>query len=358
MPRSRLTLSAVTLAAAGLVGTCANTYVNPYYDPAKPHHTPVGFKNNYPHPPKGNFWKWRYEQWRDELPKPPASDYILPVVMPEADYLRANGTEPTVTWLGHATLLVQVGGLNILTDPHFGDRASPFAFAGPKRVVAPPIRVEDLPHIDVVLISHSHYDHLDEDSVIRLNAQRGGPPRFYVPLGLKPWLADVGVTHVEELDWWESRRLDGVEVHLVPAQHWSARTPWDDNRTLWGGFVLLHRELRFYYSGDTGYSRDFEDIGRRFGGFDLAAIPVGAYEPRWFMGPQHVNPEEAVKIHQDVNARYSVGVHWGTFELTDESLDEPPAKLAAARSAAGLAPERFFLMAHGETRRIADLLAR
>jgi len=174
MPRRRLTLSAVTLAAAGLVGTCANTYVNPYYDPAKPHHTPVGFKNNYPHPPKGNFWKWRYEQWRDELPKPPASDYILPVVMPEADYLRANGTEPTVTWLGHATLLVQVGGLNILTDPHFGDRASPFAFAGPKRVVAPPIRVEDLPHIDVVLISHNHYDHLDEDSVIRLNANEAG----------------------------------------------------------------------------------------------------------------------------------------------------------------------------------------
>ncbi|MCX7892178.1 MAG: MBL fold metallo-hydrolase [Burkholderiales bacterium] len=358
MLRRRLSALALATAATALVGTCASTYVNPYYDPAKPHHTPVGFKNNYPHPPKGNFWKWRYEQWRDGLPRPPANGYVFPVAAPQTAYLRANRSEATVTWIGHATLLVQVGGLNILTDPHFGERASPVSFAGPKRLAPLPIRLEDLPRIDLVVISHNHYDHLDEGTVVRLAAQPGGPPLFVVPLGMKPWLADVGVQNVAELDWWESRQVGGAEVHLVPAQHWSARTPWDDNRMLWGGFVILHPELRFFYSGDTGYSRDFEDIGRRFGGFDLAAIPIGAYEPRWFMGPQHVNPEEAVRIHRDVRARRSVGVHWGTFELTDEPLDEPPAKLAEARARAGLAPEDFFVMHHGETRRVAAGAAR
>jgi N-acyl-phosphatidylethanolamine-hydrolysing phospholipase D len=329
---------------------------HPNYNPAKSHHTESGFRNNYPHQEKQSFWKWMWARWTQGVPDDPAGGYGFPVLKPDAAFLAANRSEPTLTWIGHATLLLQLGGVNVLTDPHFSERASPVGFAGPKRYVPPALSLAELPHIDAVVISHNHYDHLDAGTVKELNRQPGGAPRFFVPLGLKAWFADEGIDNVVELDWWEQVRHMGVEFHLVPVQHWSARTAWDRNQTLWGGWMLEHPSMRFFFAGDTGYSQDFADIRSRFGPIDLAAIPVGCYEPRWFMQANHVNPEESVRIHNDLGARFSVGIHWGTFRLTDERLDEPPRKLAAALSAAGIPPERFFLMQHGELRRLEGKL--
>jgi len=205
------------------------------------------------------------------------------------------------------------------------------------------------------VISHNHYDHLDAQTVEGLNAQPDGPPQFFAPLGLKPWFVEHGIGNVVELDWWEQREHRGLKIHLLPVQHWSARTPFDRNQTLWGGWLLEHPQLKFYFIGDGGYSPDFRDIARRFGPIDLAAIPIGAYAPRWFMKTMHVNPEEAVKVHKDLRAAYSVAMHWGTFRMTDETLDEPPKRLAAARAAAGIPTERFFIMRHGETRKLDAL---
>jgi L-ascorbate metabolism protein UlaG (beta-lactamase superfamily) len=203
-----------------------------------------------------------------------------------------------------------------------------------------------------VVISHNHYDHLDLGTVKRLAAQAGGSPRFYVPLGLKPWFSEAGIADVTELDWWDSREMGGVRIHFVPVQHWSKRTLTDRDQTLWGGWVLDHPRYRMFFAGDTGYSKDFADIGRRFGRFDLAALPIGAYEPRWFMAPYHVNPAEAIQIRQDLNAKVALGVHWGTFEMTDEPLDEPPQVLARELARRGIPPESFFVLKHGETRRL------
>src|SRR4030095_3338600 len=212
---------------------------------------------------------------------------------------------PSVTWIGHATVLLRMAGLTVLTDPQFSERASPLSFAGPKRVVPPVPALNELPHIDAGVVSHNHYDHLDLDSVVRLAGQPGGPPTFFVPLGLKEWVERRGIEEVVELGWWDRRDFRGVEIHFVPVQHWSRRTLTDENRTLWGGWVLRHPELSFFFAGDTGYSKDFADIGARFGSFDLAAIPIGAYEPRWFMKIMHMNPAEAAQAHKDVHARQS-----------------------------------------------------
>lgn len=338
-----------TLAGVYLFATLAAscTVKNPYYDATKAHHTPTGFRNNYSHEPKQSALKWQWQRLRDGVPQKPEDGYRFEMVATEVAAL----DDPSITWIGHATLLLRVGGMNILTDPHFSERASPVSFAGPARVVPPAVDLAHLPHIDAVLISHNHYDHLDAATVRALAAQAGGPPTFYVGLGLKSWFAELGITQVLELDWWETRDNRAVSIHFVPVQHWSARTPWDDNRSLWGGFVVEHASLRFFFAGDTGYSQDFRDISARFGPFDLAAIPIGAYEPRWFMKAAHVDPQEAVQIHLDLAARHSIAIHWGTFDdLTDESLYEPPKALGDALAACGLGSDDFWVFGHGETR--------
>jgi L-ascorbate metabolism protein UlaG (beta-lactamase superfamily) len=329
--------------------------MSPDYNSAKSHHTPEGFHNNYPHEAKASFWKWKWQQWTQGVPQDPEGGYNFPVLKPDLAALRANREAATLTWIGHATFLLQAGGLNILTDPHFTERASPFSIAGPKRVVPPAIALDELPHIDAVVISHNHYDHLDYGSVTRLARQAGGSPTFFVPLGLRQWFVDRGMENVVELDWWDSRSVAGVTFHCVPVQHWSRRGLADTNESLWGGWVIEPPDIRIFFSGDTGYSRDFSDIQQRFASIDLALLPIGAYEPRWFMKFMHVNPEEAVQIFQDLHARYAAAMHWGTFKLTDERLDEPPQRLAQALDAAGISGDRFFVMKHGETRPLAFL---
>lgn len=326
-------------------------------DPSKPHHTPDGFCNIYPGGPRGSFWKWQLERWQNGLPKIPEGGYHFPLLRPDTTMLKANRTDPMLTWIGHASFLLQLGGVNILTDPHLTARASPVSFAGPERVVPPAIDFDGLPHIDVVVISHNHYDHLDRETVRRLASQPGGPPRFFVPLKLKAWFANEGITGVTELDWWDEAGFMGLQFTLVPVQHWSSRLAFlDRDKTLWGGWVIEQPAFRFFFAGDTGYSPIFKDIGRRLGQVDLAALPIGAYEPRWFMSIMHIDPEEAVKIHREIHARHSVGMHWGTFILTDEPLDEPPKKLDDARRAAGVSAEEFFVMQHGETRNLTSMM--
>lgn len=336
-----------------------------------PHHRPGGFQNSsneFVSKSLGEVLRWRWDALRHGLP-PPSVD-PTPRVAPALDFLQRNtghgNAQPTVTWLGHATVLAQLGGLSVLTDPMFSERASPLSFAGPRRHVALPMKPAQLPRIDVVLVSHNHYDHLDLPSVRALAAQPGGAPAFIVPLRLGRWLAGQGIGGAIELDWWQSHRVAGprgpVEVLLTPAQHWSGRGLRDRMATLWGGFAVLADDCHLFFAGDTGYSRDFADLRAHLaerqrpadgGGFDIALLPIGAYEPRWFMRNQHVNPAEAVKIHRDIGAKRSLGVHWGTFALTDEALDEPPRVWAHEAAAAGLSPSDCFVTAVGETRLIA-----
>ena len=336
-------------------------------DPAKPHHTAQGYQNNYSgnvDKPFSQLLRWQADRIKNNLPPDPKTP--TPTVKPDLAFIHANtrtsvAMVPAVTWIGHASALVQASGLNVLTDPVFSERAFPVQFAGPRRVQPPGLAPADLPHIDVVVISHNHYDHLDRNSVFALSQQTGGSPLFIVPLGLKAWMAGIDITNVRELDWWQSAAVGQVEFVLTPVQHWSARTLTDRRQTLWGGWAVFGPDFHWYYSGDTGYSRDFADTRARFadrqsseqgGGFDLALIAIGAYEPRWFMKEQHLNPAESVQVHRDVGTKRSVAVHWGTFNLTDEPLDQPPQDLAAAREAAKLTAEDFFVLAVGETRKL------
>lgn len=350
----------IGVAAAGLLAACSS--VNPYFDPAKPHHTPTGFRNN----DIGTVSKSLGDlvRWFSQRPgRPTTSPQPTPTVVADTAFLQTNARaglamEPTATWIGHATLLVQAGGLNVLTDPIFSERASPVGFVGPRRLQPPGLAIDQLPHVDVVVVSHNHFDHLDRSSVLLLAAQAGGSPLFLVPLGVKPWLSQLGIDHVVELDWWQSHTVAGTEFFLTPVQHWSGRSLTDRHHALWGGWAVFSPGFQWYFSGDTGYSLDFVRTRQHFagrqpdGGFDLALIAIGAYEPNWFMKDQHVNPREAVRIHQDIGARHSIGMHWGTFDLSDEANDQPPRDLARERATRGIADSTFEVLAIGQTRRL------
>ena len=256
--------------------------------------------------------------------------------------------EIMITWIGHESFLYQNKDINILTDPHFTERASPLSFTGPKRYMAPGMKIDDLPDIDVVTISHSHYDHLDYGTVKSLS-EKFKNILFVVPLGLKEWFEDKGIYNVKELDWWESTKVQRTAITFAPVQHWSARGLFDRNESLWGAWHFKNNSHSFIHLGDTGYTNDFKEIRKKLGPVDLAAIPIGAYEPRWIMEFSHMNPEEAVMSYFDLEATEAVGMSWGTFILTDEPVTEPLEKLNEALQRNDLSESDFFTLSHGET---------
>lgn len=268
---------------------------------------------------------------------------------------RATPGTLSATWIGHATLLLQVGDKNILTDPMFGERASPVSFAGPRRWVSPGVALADLPPVDVVLLSHNHYDHLHVGS-IRALANRWPDAQWFVPLDVDRLVGRAGVAAVTVMDWWDGAVCDGLDIMATPAQHFSSRTHADRDRTLWCGFTISTDQFSVYFAGDTGYFPEFGKIADRSGPFDLALLPIGAYEPRWFMRPVHMNPEEAVRAFVDIGGRAGGimgGIHWGTFKLTDEPMDEPPRRARAAWAGAELPEERLWIPRHGETKYVS-----
>ena len=253
---------------------------------------------------------------------------------------------PSLTWIGHSTFLVRMDGVTFMTDPMFSDRASPFSFAGPRRLVAPGLPLAALPAVDFVLLSHDHYDHADVRSVRELVKRR---VTFVVPLGLGEWVRRAGGEAIE-LDWWQAVELRGVRIQSVPAQHFSGRSITDGSRRLWSGWVVSGATRRFYDVGDTGYTPELASIGERLGPIDLATVPIGAYLPTAMMSYVHTTPEEALRVGLDAQAHRIVAMHFGTFDLADEPMDEPPRRFRAEAERLGLGSDRAWIMKVGETR--------
>ncbi|MFL5062985.1 MAG: MBL fold metallo-hydrolase [Xanthobacteraceae bacterium] len=343
-------LSAMAAAAGGLASVRA-AHARYYEGALSDHFDGLRFVDPHGMAPKGipdllRWWTARGRiTWSDWVPSPYADE-------PPA---RIDGRALRMSFIGHASLLVQTAGLNILIDPVWSDRVSPIDFVGPKRVNAPGIAFDALPKIDVVLISHNHYDHLDMATLSRLVATHR--PRIITPLGNDTVMrAQDPAIAAEAYDWGDRVALgNGVEVTLAPMRHWSARGVLDRNKALWAAFIIATPAGRIYHVADSGYGDGFRfrEASALYGPFRLAILPIGAYEPRWFMRNQHADPAEAVQIHLDLGAKRSIGMHWGTFQLTDEALDRPPLDLAEARRARGIADETFSVLAIGETRRIA-----
>jgi N-acyl-phosphatidylethanolamine-hydrolysing phospholipase D len=268
---------------------------------------------------------------------------------------RTAAGELRITWVGHATFLLQIDGVNILTDPVWSLRASPLAWAGPARVVPAAVDFDSLPPIDLVVLSHDHYDHLDSATVRRLHARHGDALQWVTPLGYARWLRRRGVRSTIELNWWQSARLQTaggmVELTAAPVQHWTKRSPFDERRRLWASYRIAGSDRSVYFCGDSGWYDGFADTGAALGPFDASLLPIGAYEPRWFMRGAHMNPEEAVAAYRALgDTGLFVAMHWGTFLLTDEPPTEPPARARAAWAAAGLPPDDLWIAQHGETR--------
>lgn len=263
------------------------------------------------------------------------------------DIKNPNPKEILISWVGHSTFFIQVGGLNIITDPIWSNRASPFSWLGPKRYAYPGISFSDIPNVDVVLISHTHYDHLDRPTIKKL----GVAPHYVLPTNVAAWFSKLGIMNTMELPWWMSTQIGDIKITAVPAKHWSKRNLFGTSDAGWGGYIIESPAGMIYFAGDTGYHPGyFKEIGKRFPRIDLGLIPIGAYYPEWIFGRFHINPREAVLVHQEVGAKRSIGMHWGTFKLTEEPLWEPPILLAKEAVTARLSPEEFTAMKIGETR--------
>jgi L-ascorbate metabolism protein UlaG (beta-lactamase superfamily) len=260
-----------------------------------------------------------------------------------------DDADAVVTFIGHSTFLIQTAAGNLLTDPMYSKRAGPVLF-GPRRVRQPAVRFEDLPEISVVLLSHNHYDHCDLRTLGMLAARFD--PIVVTPVGNRALVESAGSRRIEELDWWQPGTATAMPITVTPAHHFSARTPFDRDRALWGGFALVAGRTRIYFAGDTAYAPFFPEVPRRLGPIDLALLPIGAYEPRWFMRAVHMNPDEAVQAHLDLGAPESIGMHFGTFQLTTEGIDEPLQALEAACRARGVAASRFRTLGFGESARL------
>ncbi len=342
-------------------GSTRNGPVTHFHNPW-PNSEPHGF---------GDLLRWARERRRQTLAPSPARG-SFPTASPEISYPRGGVDEHTATWIGHSTVLLQIGGLNVLTDPVFSPRASPVQWAGPLRIMPPALPIELLPPLDVVAISHNHYDHLDRLAVKQI-ALANPEATWIAPLGLGRFIRRWGARRVVELDWWESARESGIgsgesresgkheirstlEITATPARHFSARWFGDRNRSLWCGYALEMNGFRAWFAGDTAYHPDFGEAGKRCGPFDFVMIPIGAYEPRWFMQSVHVNPEEAIQVYQDVTGSgpspLMLAIHWGTFRLTDEPMEEPPKRTLERWRSVGLAEEKLWIARFGETRGI------
>jgi N-acyl-phosphatidylethanolamine-hydrolysing phospholipase D len=265
----------------------------------------------------------------------------------DGSHLRASKTD-TVTWIGHTTVLVQLDGKNILTDPVWSTHAGPWNLIGAPRISDPGMALRDLPPIDIVLLSHNHYDHLDAYTMRELG--RNETTKFFVPLGLKQWFAAERIGNVQEMDWWDSMRIGSLQITNTPAQHFSGRRWNDRNKTLWCSWCVGGKTKKFFFAGDSGYCPHFKEIGSRLGPFDLGLMPIGAYEPRRLMSPIHMDPEEAVQASLDVGARVVLATHWGSFKLTDERPDDPPKRMEQAVRARELPHENYWAFMLGETR--------
>lgn len=287
-------------------------------------------------------WKTGYyNDSHTHLPQP--ADFLYPA---ETNYFSKE--HPSAVWIGHSTYLIEIGDLVILTDPVWGSYCSPVPIRSLRRIHEPPISLADLPPIDLVLLSHNHYDHLDARTVMELN--RFHPQiQWVVPLGLSPWFRKRGIHSVQELSWWGELDLKKCRVSAVPAQHCSGRGLWDQNKTHWNGYVLEANGKRLYFSGDTGYNPvDFKEIGARFKEMDLSLIPIGTYVPKKFMETVHISPFEAVQIHEDVKSKLSLGMHWNTFRLSDEPNERPPFDLYLAMKEKNLPFETFLPLDIGQ----------
>jgi L-ascorbate metabolism protein UlaG (beta-lactamase superfamily) len=291
--------------------------------------------------PAGDFRRWQRTRQKTPWPRQVADP-------PQSPPGRAAHDKIAVTFIGHSTFLVQIGGISVLTDPIWSERCSPVSFAGPRRARPPGQTLDALPGVDLLLVSHNHYDHMDLPT-LRQVRQRW-TPRVATGLRNARHLAKAGIHSAVELDWWQTTELAGARVTYVPAQHFSARGLYDRNRCLWGGFVVETGGAVVYFAGDSGYCPHFAEIGRRFPRIDLALLPIGAYEPRWFMQRHHVDPEEAVRAFLDLRARRGIGMHFGTFQLTDEAIDAPVLALREARTRLGVAEHAFDVLGFGETR--------
>lgn len=314
------------------------------------HHAPNGFRNPPGSPTRKHdrreYWSfiWRRILARQPVPAPPP-DHALDIES-VLQGIRAAGDRDSVTWLGHAAFLLRLDGRTILLDPYLGEYAGPMS-SGPRRFVPPALAVEQLPPIDVVLVSHNHYDHLC-DPTVRALARRHQSV-VVVPLGLKRFFQRRGFQDVRELDWEQASEAKGLTVTALPAIHWSKRTPFDRNRSLWASFAIAGARRKLWFAGDTAAGPVFEELGQRHGPFDMALVPIGAYEPRSIMAAHHTNPEEAVAIGRAMRAERLVAMHWGTVVLTDEDPFEPPVRFRAAAEAAGLLPHQALVPRIGET---------
>lgn len=235
---------------------------------------------------------------------------------------------PVITWINHATFLIEYQGLSILTDPVYSKRVSPFSFVGPTRVRRPGLAFNNLPKIDLIMISHNHYDHLDIETLKRISKR--DKPFIMVPLGDQKLLADQGIEDVKEYDWYQTYKLGSITATFLPSQHWSARGVFDKRKSLWGSYMISSPTKNIYFGGDTGYGKHFKIIGEKFPNIDMALLPIGAYEPRWFMRKHHMNPDDAVMAHTDLGTRKSIGMHFGTFQLTNEGINDPVKDLGIA----------------------------
>ncbi|MEX2477220.1 MAG: MBL fold metallo-hydrolase [Gracilimonas sp.] len=338
-----LIVAAITIASAGWMASKPG-----YKGPVSEHFNGTTFENSGDVPSKTflDVMKWYFQRDQGEWVEIPEEEVIY------AEKPADNVTRGMViTYVNHSTFLIQTAGVNILTDPVWSDRVSPFSFAGPKRFRPAGIRFQDLPPIDVVLISHNHYDHLDLETLRKLEDKF--QPRFIVPLGVKQLLKANWVRYIDELDWWEEQKIGSdISVHSVEAQHFSARGLFDRDKTLWSGYVIDTPSGNIYFAGDTGYGDFFKKIRQEHPNITVGLIPIGAYKPRWFMKPMHVNPEEAIQAHKDVGARISFGMHFGTFPLADDGMNDPENDFSRAIQRPENIGVNFKLLTEGDSFRV------